>query len=57
MITMLQLFKTAVSQGASDLHVLSESPPVLRVNSRISRIDHPSLTSEQTKELCFSIIE
>ncbi|MDE0152087.1 MAG: type IV pilus twitching motility protein PilT [Bdellovibrionales bacterium] len=56
MITMLQLFKTAVSQGASDLHVLSDSPPVLRVNSRISRIDHPPLTPDQTKELCFSIL-
>lgn len=56
MITMLQLFKTAVSQQASDLHILSESPPVLRVNSRISKIDHPALTPEQTKELCFSIL-
>jgi len=56
MITMFQLFKTAVSQGASDLHVLVDSPPVLRVNSRISRIDHAPLTSDQTKELCFSIL-
>ena len=56
MITMLQLFKTAISQKASDLHILAESPPVLRVNSRISRIDHPALTPEQTKELCFSIL-
>ena len=56
MITMLQLFKTAVSQDASDLHIVVDSPPILRVNSRIAKIDHPALTPEQTKELCFSIL-
>ncbi len=56
MITMLQLFKTAVAQEASDLHILAGSPPVLRVKSHISKIDHPSLTPAQTKELCFSVL-
>ena len=56
MITMVQILKTVVAEQASDLHIVSESPPLLRIYGTISRIDHPALSSSDTKELCFSII-
>lgn len=56
MINMVQLLKTAVSQQASDLHILTESPPILRIHGSITRIDHPPLKEQDTKNLCFSVI-
>ena len=53
---MLQLLKTAISQSASDLHVVTDAPPALRINGLISKIEHPPLTNEQSKALCFSIL-
>lgn len=56
MITMVQLLKTSISQQASDLHILSDSPPVMRIQGFISRVQHPPLKPDQTKELCYSVI-
>jgi twitching motility protein PilT len=56
MITLHQLLKAAIKQGASDLHVVAGSPPVLRVESRIVRVKSPDLTPEQTRQLCYSIL-
>ena len=56
MISLHQLLKSAVKQDASDLHIVSGSPPVLRVSGRIVRVKAPELTGEQTKDLCYSIL-
>lgn len=56
MITLHQLLKAAVKQGASDLHLVSGAPPVLRVESRIVRVKTDSLTSEDARKLCYSIL-
>ncbi len=56
MITMIQLLKTCISQQASDLHILADSPPAMRIQGFISRVQHPPLTPDQTKQLCFSVI-
>ena len=56
MISMVQLLKTSISQQASDLHILADSPPVMRLQGFISRVQTPPLTPEQTKELCYSVI-
>ena len=56
MINMVQLLKLAISENASDLHVLADTPPVLRIHSLISKVEHEPLTSKETKELCFSVI-
>lgn len=53
---MVQLLKTSISLEASDLHILSDSPPVLRIHGNISKIEHAALTPEQTRELCYSVI-
>lgn len=56
MITLHQLLKAAVKQGASDLHIVAGSPPVLRVESRIVRVRSADLTGDQTKQICYSIL-
>ena len=56
MITLHQLLKAAVKQGASDLHIVAGSPPVLRVETRIVRVKAADLTGDQTRELCYSIL-
>ncbi len=56
MITMLQVLKTAISQSASDVHIVKDSPPVLRIHGKVSRIEHSDLTADDTKNLCFSVL-
>ena len=56
MITLHQLLKAAVKQGASDLHIVAGSPPVLRVESRIVRVRSSDLTPDQTRQICYSIL-
>src|SRR5665213_142414 len=56
MITLHQLLKAAVKQGASDLHIVAGSPPVLRVEGRIVRVKAGEMTSDQTRQVCYSIL-
>ena len=56
MITLHQLLKAAVKQGASDLHIVAGSAPVLRVEGRIVRVKSEDLTPDQTRQICYSIL-
>lgn len=56
MITLHQLLKAAVKQGASDLHIVAGSPPVLRVEGRVVRVKSGDLTADQTRQICYSIL-
>jgi twitching motility protein PilT len=56
MISLHQLLKAAVKQGASDLHIVAGSPPVLRVEGRIVRVKSSDLSADQTKQICYSIL-
>jgi twitching motility protein PilT len=56
MITLHQLLKAAVKQGASDLHIVAGSPPVLRVDGRIVRVKSPDLNADQARQICYSIL-
>lgn len=56
MITLQQLLKAAVKQNASDLHLVSGSTPVLRINGRIVRVKTENLTPDLTRKLCYSIL-
>lgn len=57
MATLFDLLKLMIEQGASDLHITTGSPPRLRIAGRLAPIEgHPSLTPENTKDLCYSIL-
>lgn len=56
MVSLLQLLKFATDQGASDLHLVANSQPALRVNGRIVRVKSETLTKEMTRKLCYSVL-
>ena len=55
-VTLHQLLKTLVERGGSDLHITTNSPPMIRVHGDILALDYPPLTVPETKQLCYSIL-
>jgi twitching motility protein PilT len=51
-----QLLKAMVDNGASDLHITSESPPQLRIDGQLVKLRADSLTPDDTKALCYSVL-
>src|SRR5262249_33336452 len=50
------LLEQMVSRNASDLHVTTDTPPVIRVRGEIERLDgYDTLTSEDTQQLLYRI--
>jgi twitching motility protein PilT len=50
------LLKTTLDLGGSDLHLSIGSPPQVRVNGHLQRLDHPALTPDIIKTLCYSVL-
>jgi len=51
-----QLLKIMVDEGGTDLHITTNSPPVIRVHGILKRIDHPVLSPVETKQMIYSIL-
>ena len=51
-----QLLKIMVDEGGTDLHITTNSAPVIRVNGKVRRIDHPPLSPAETKQIIYSIL-
>ena len=49
-MTIEQLLRFAVEQGASDLHLQTGSPPMLRILGQIRELELPPLTEEQVRQ-------
>ncbi len=49
-MTIDQLLKFAVEQGASDLHLQTGVPPMIRILGKVREIDAPPLTDEQLRQ-------
>ncbi|OGL40038.1 MAG: twitching motility protein PilT [Candidatus Schekmanbacteria bacterium RIFCSPHIGHO2_02_FULL_38_11] len=43
-------------QGASDLHISSGEPPMLRINGDMQKVDMPSLSKEEVHSLLYDIL-
>ncbi len=54
--TLHQLLKTLVERGGSDLHLTTNSPPMIRVDGDLTPLDFPPLTVPETKQLIYSIL-
>jgi twitching motility protein PilT len=54
--TLNTLLKTMVEQGASDLHLTTNSAPQIRIDGQLHPLNHPPLTPSQTKALAYSIL-
>jgi twitching motility protein PilT len=53
---MQQLLKTMVEQGATDLHVTTNTPPQIRIDGRLVPLQLPPLSAAQTKSLLYSVM-
>lgn len=51
-----ELFKLVVKQGASDLHLTTGSPPSLRINGEIEKLEYRDLTHDECKALILEIL-
>ena len=57
MISLNELLKTAVEKKGSDLHLKSDSSPVLRINRRLNLLkDIPPLSHEDIKKLAYEML-
>jgi twitching motility protein PilT len=45
-----------LEREASDLHLTAGSPPIIRVNGALERLDYPQLSANDTRELIYSIL-
>lgn len=55
--TIKDLLNIVVERNASDLHLLADTPPVIRVNGVLIRLEeHGKLTAQAVEELAFSLI-
>jgi twitching motility protein PilT len=50
------LLMQVLERKASDLHITVGSPPMIRVHGGLEMLDYPKLTSNDTKELIYSIL-
>lgn len=57
MLELRDLFTKMVASGASDLHLVVDAPPQLRIRGELHTIDgYGQLTPEETRELIFGIL-
>lgn len=51
-----ELLEFGVQQGASDLHLSSDQPPILRINGDIQRIEAPAFKAQELQGLIYDIM-
>ena len=55
-VNLHQLLKTMIEKGASDMHITTGTPPLLRIDGGIVPLKLPPLGPVETKQLCFSVL-
>ena len=55
-VNLHQLLKTMIEKGASDMHITTGTPPLLRIDGSIVPLKLPPLGPVETKQLCFSVL-
>ena len=55
-INLHQLLKAMIEKGASDMHITTGTPPLLRVDGNIVPLKLPPLGPVETKQICFSVL-
>jgi len=51
-----KLLQSVVVHGGSDLHLIRNSEPMIRVGGRLKAINMPKLDGEMIEEMCYSLI-
>ena len=55
-MTLPDLLKTTVERGGSDLHLSISTPPQIRVDGDLVRLEAEELTPSATKALAYSVL-
>src|SRR4030081_3451567 len=50
------LLKTVVEMDGSDLHIATNTPPQIRVNGHLQRLQGPDMQPAETKQLVYSVL-
>ncbi len=54
--TLKQLLRAMVDKGASDMHITTGSPPVLRIDGAVVPLKLPPLSPVESKQLCYEVL-
>jgi twitching motility protein PilT len=55
-VNLHQLLRVMIEKGASDLHITTGTPPLLRIDGSMVPLRLPPLGPIDTKQLCFSVL-
>ena len=55
-VNLHQLLRAMIEKGASDMHITTGSPPLLRIDGAIVPLKLPPLSPVETKKLCYSVL-
>jgi twitching motility protein PilT len=56
MATLPELLKITIEKDGSDLHLTTNSPPVIRVHGDLKALELPPLNAADTKQLAYSVL-
>src|SRR6202167_705290 len=55
-VNLHRLLKAMIEKGASDMHITTGSPPLLRIDGQIVPLELPPLGAGETEQLCYSVL-
>ncbi len=55
-VNLHQLLRAMIDKGASDMHITTGAPPLLRIDGAIVPLKLPPLSPVETKQLCYSVL-
>src|SRR5215207_3763369 len=55
-VNLHQLLRAMIEKGASDMHITTGSPPLLRIDGAIVPLKLPALSPVETKQICYSVL-
>jgi twitching motility protein PilT len=55
-VNLHQLLRAVIEKGASDMHITTGSPPLLRIDGQVVPLKLEPLTAVETKQLCYSVL-
>jgi len=56
MVELKNLLEVLIEKKASDLHITTGCPPIVRIDGDLVRLNAESLTATETKRLCYSVL-
>jgi len=55
-VNLEDLLHDMIKKGASDLHITAYTPPQFRIDEKLVPIENPPLTPDDTKRLCYTML-